>query len=104
MFGNDFSYRVSTVSDEPGDVSFESQKILDFNYDLIGIKTNMESHTIAESLDHAKTVNLEAEADVIHSIDTPCQTPNKVGNCHVSMSMSCMVWSTYLLIVFFFYT
>ena len=39
MFANDFSYRVSTVSDEPGDVSFESQKILDFNYDQIGIKT-----------------------------------------------------------------
>ena len=44
MFGNDFSYRVSTVSDEPGDVSFESQKILDFNYDLIGIKTKQNTY------------------------------------------------------------
>ena len=59
----------------------------------------MESHTIAESLDHAKTVNLEAEADVIHSIDTPCQTPNKVGNCHVSMSMSCMVNISYCILL-----
>ena len=38
LFANDFSYRVSTVSDEAGDVSFESQKILDFNYDMVGIK------------------------------------------------------------------
>ena len=59
----------------------------------------MESHTIAESLDHAKTVNLEAEADVIHSIDTPCLTPNKVGNCHVSMSMSCMVNISYCILL-----
>lgn len=26
------------MSDEAGDVSFESQKILDFNYDVVGIK------------------------------------------------------------------
>ena len=35
----------------------------------------MESHTISESLDCAKTVNLETEADVIHS------SPHQGGKC-----------------------
>ena len=35
----------------------------------------MESHTISESLDGVKTVNLETEADVIHS------SPHQGGKC-----------------------